>query len=139
MFLINEKLNREQLKGFYSTDYVLKFHLDEEKQKERLKKLLKFINLDKNDLMLDVGCRNGLLLDYIADKIGFYLLKQFPEHIAVRTAIESKTLLEKVGFKNIKIIYLPHYIKILSVFDFLKYTPFCGKYFKARLMIICQK
>ena len=230
-----EELNRRQLKDFYDSNYVSKLHLDEEKQKKRLKRLLKFINLEKDDLVLDVGCGNGLLLDYIADKLSFYfgvdfsedfikaakkrqeenkiknaefvckdinifcknfrnyfdkifaldfvehiydedfieiftslhnslkiggklyihtpngeyfleflkkkniLLKQLPEHIAVKTAIESKTLLEKVGFKNIKIVYLPHYIKILSILDFLKYIPFFGKYFKARLFIICRK
>lgn len=231
---MNEELNRQQLKDFYSTDYVSKFHLEEEKQKRRLKRLLRFINLEKNNLVLDVGCGNGLLLDYISDKIGFYygvdfsedfikaakkrqeknkiknaefvckdinifckdfknyfdkifafdfvehiydedfeeifsslhnslkiggelyihtpngeyfleifkkkgIIKQLPEHIAVRTATKYNKLLEKVGFKNIKITYLPHYIKILSVFDSLKQIPFCGKYFKARLLIISKK
>lgn len=228
----NEKLNKQQLKAFYKSDYVSKF--EEPKQKRRLKKLLQFINLEKNDIVLDVGCGNGLLLDYIFNKINFYygvdfsgdfikvardrqeknkgfnakfiygdinvfckdfknyfdkifaldfvehiydndfrkiftalnnslkigselyihtpngeyfleifkkkgIIKQSPEHIAIRAATEYKKLLEKVGFKNIKIIYLPHYIRILSIFDFLRYIPFCGKYFKARLFIICRK
>lgn len=234
MLITNKKLNRQQLKGFYSTDYVSKYHFEEQKHKRRLKRLLRFMNLGKNDLVFDAGCGNGMLLDYISNKISFYygvdfsedfikfaknrqeknkiknakfvcgdinifcqdfensfdkvfsmdfvehiydedfieifsslfrslktggelyihtpngkyflelfkkknILKQLPEHIAVRTAAECKKLLEKAGFKNIKIIYLPHYIKILSIFDFLKHTPFFGNYFKARLFIICRK
>jgi cyclopropane fatty-acyl-phospholipid synthase-like methyltransferase len=234
MLIKNEKLNKQQLKDFYSTDYVSKFCLEEQKQKRRLKRLLKFINLKKNDIVFDAGCGNGLLLDFISDRINFYygvdfsedfikvardrqsknkisnakfvredisvfckgfknyfdkifaldfvehiydgdfikiftllysslkiggeiyihtpngkyfieilkqknILKQLPEHIAVRTAREYRELLKKVGFQNIKIIYLPHYLKILSIFDFLKYIPFFGKYFKARLFFICQK
>ena len=74
-----EELNRRQLKDFYDSNYVSKLHLDEEKQKKRLKRLLKFINLEKDDLVLDVGCGNGLLLDYIADKLSFYFGVDFSE------------------------------------------------------------
>lgn len=229
-----EKLNKKQLKNLYDSEYILKYRLDEQKKKSRIKRILKIINLKKTDIVLDAGCGNGLLLDFISNKINVYygvdfsedfikaaksrqrkkkvlnakftckdinifcndfvnyfdkifaldftehiynedfieiftslynslkiggelyihtpngeyfleifkkknILKQFPEHVAVRTAKENKELLEKVGFQNIKIIYLPHYIRILSIFDFLRYIPFCGKYFRARLFLICQK
>lgn len=227
-----KKLSKKQLKSLHNADYVSRYHSVD---KRRLKRLLKFINLNKNDLVLDVGCGNGLLLDYIFNKINFYygvdfskdfievainrkkenkiknakfickdinnfckgfknkfdkifaldfvehiynedfkeiftslynslkingelyvhtpngdyfleifknknlLLKQFPEHIAIRTTRQYKEFLEKIGFTDIRIIYLSHYIKILSLFDFLRYIPFIGKYFKARLLIICKK
>lgn len=225
------KLNKEQLKAFYKADYVSKYH---SMDKVRLKRLFKFINLDRKDIVLDVGCGNGLLLDYVFSKINFYygvdfseefikvaikrqkknkinnakficgtidnfcknfkkkfdkifaldfvehiydddfkeiftslynslkigaelyihtpngeyfleifkskgILRQFPEHIAVRNATQYKELLKKVGFTNIRIIYLHHYLRILSTFNFLRHIPFIGKYFKARLMIICKK
>lgn len=67
------------------------------------------------------------------------IMKQFPEHIGIRNAEQYKKLLMKSGFKNIELMYLPHYIKILSSLDFLKYIPYFGKYFKARLFIKCKK
>jgi len=225
------KFNKQQLKSLYNTDYVSKYPSS---NKKKLRRLFKFINLDRNDIVLDVGCGNGLLLDYISNKIRFYygvdflenfinvaksrqkknkiinakfvcedinifckdfkgnfnkifaldfvehiydedfkriftslynslkiggelyihtpngeyflevfkkkgMLKQFPQHIAVRTAIDYKKLLTKSGFNNIRIIYLFHYIQILSILDLLRYLPHIGKYFQARLFIICKK
>ena len=67
------------------------------------------------------------------------ILKQSLGHIGIRNAKEHITLLEKIGFKNIEIYYLPHYIKLLSVFHFISYLPIIGKYFKARLLIKCKR
>jgi|SRR3989344_572511 len=225
------KLNEEELKRLHGKEYVKKYH---DKDKIRIKRLFKEIKLSKNSNILDLGCGNGLLLNYLkkedinyfgvdfskefieeakkrvknneVKQVNFYcgdvvqfcknssinfencfaldfvehiynedflkifstvyksmkkngelylhtpngdfileilkkkgIMKQFPEHIGIRKDSEYLILLKKVGFEKIRIIYLSHYIKILVILDFLKYLPFLGKYFKARLFIICKK
>jgi 2-polyprenyl-3-methyl-5-hydroxy-6-metoxy-1,4-benzoquinol methylase len=63
-----------------------------------------------------------------------FILKQFPEHIAVRTPQDNIKLIELAGFKKIKIFFLPHY-NILKFFHIFSYIPFLGKFFKARIFI----
>jgi len=41
-------------------------------QKNRVLRLLKYIDFSRSDRVADYGCGNGLLLDMIADKIGSY-------------------------------------------------------------------
>jgi len=67
------------------------------------------------------------------------ILKQFPEHIAVRNTREYFNLLNKIGFRNINVIFLSHYILVLRFFHLFTFIPSFGKFFKARLLIICQK
>ncbi len=67
------------------------------------------------------------------------IIKQLSEHIAVRNNKENIKLLRQVGFKNINLMYISHYHPLLKIFHFLSYLPFIGKYFKARLFIICKK
>lgn len=228
---MKEKLTEKELKKLHGKDYVEKYH---NADFTRIKRLLKDIEFSKEDVILDVGCGNGLLLGYLKNKIKFYygvdfskdfidvakirqkkqkinnakfvhgdiikfcnklkinfdkvfaldftehiydddfikifsavsnsikkdgilfvhtpnreyileilkekgIIKQFPEHIGVRNVEQYKELFRKSGFKNVKIIYLSHYVKILSFLDFLKYIPYFGKYFKARLFIKCKK
>jgi len=221
--------SEKQLRALHDDNYVYRYHTDD---KTRIRRLLKFMKFDKNDIVLDAGCGNGLSLDYIYNKVKFYygvdfseafikkaidrrgnkknakficsdiisfchnykgffnkifvldvaehiydyklmeiflslydslksggelylhtpdgnylleimknsgLLKQLPEHIAIRTAAQYTELLQKSGFKDISIICLPHYIGYLAILDFLKYLPIVGKHFKARLFIICRK
>lgn len=66
------------------------------------------------------------------------ILKQRQEHIAVRNAKKYLPLLKEVGFDQVEVINLPHYnvLKYLHVFTYL---PFCGKYFRARLLLKCIK
>lgn len=63
-----------------------------------------------------------------------FIVKQFPEHIAVRGSRENKKLLQEAGFSQIIVNFIPHY-NILKYIHFLSYIPFVGKYFKARLFI----
>lgn len=63
-----------------------------------------------------------------------FLLKQFPEHIAVRTPKHNIDLLKEAGFRSIKIRFLPHY-NILKYVHPLVYIPIVGKYFKARIFL----
>ncbi|MFH1564690.1 MAG: class I SAM-dependent methyltransferase [bacterium] len=67
------------------------------------------------------------------------ILKQSAGHIGIRNDKEYINLLRKVGFDNIIIYYLPHYIKLFSVLHFIGYAPIVGKFFKARLLIKCIK
>lgn len=67
------------------------------------------------------------------------VLKQVTGHIGIRNNKEYTNLLRKTGFSKIEVSYLPHYIKLLSVFHFLSYIPIFGKFFRARLFIKCTK
>jgi SAM-dependent methyltransferase len=80
---------------------------------------------------------NGKYILEVFKKAG--IIKGAPEHIGIRDNTEHIRLLKKVGFSKIRVIFLPHYINLLSIFDFLKYIPFLGKFFQARLFIICEK
>ncbi|SMQ69674.1 Methyltransferase domain-containing protein [Altererythrobacter xiamenensis] len=62
------------------------------------------------------------------------IIRQFPEHIAVRTAGQHKRLLEKCGFGAIKISTIPHY-NILRKIHPLSHLPIVGSFFAARLWI----
>ena len=63
------------------------------------------------------------------------ILKQFPQHIAVRTLKENIFLLEKTGFSIKKILLIPHYNNILRLLHPLSFVPLVGDYFKARIFI----
>ena len=67
------------------------------------------------------------------------IIRQFPEHIAVRSGEEYTCLLRLTGFANITIKHLSHYniLKCLQVFSYL--PSIIGKYFQARLLIVCLK
>ena len=66
------------------------------------------------------------------------ILKQFEEHIAVRTGKAYERLLPEIGVQNIRIEYIRHH-NILKNLHHFSYLPFIGKYFKARLLISCSK
>lgn len=67
-----------------------------------------------------------------------FILKQFPEHIAVRTPEQTINLLEQAGFSDNKLYLLPHY-NILKYIHPLSYIPVMGKYLKARIFVIAKK
>jgi 2-polyprenyl-3-methyl-5-hydroxy-6-metoxy-1,4-benzoquinol methylase len=64
------------------------------------------------------------------------LLRQFPEHIAVRNPSQMVQLLVASGFakKRIRIDFIPHY-NILRLLHPLSYIPVLGRLFRARLLI----
>lgn len=63
-----------------------------------------------------------------------FIIKQFPEHVAVRTTEHNCSMLSAAGFNLERIRLLPHY-NILRVVHPLSYFPVVGKYFKARIFI----
>ena len=64
------------------------------------------------------------------------LISQFPEHIAVRNAEETRRILERAGFERsrINIRHIPHY-NTLKYLHTMRTLPLVGKYFKARIWI----
>ncbi len=64
------------------------------------------------------------------------MLKQFPEHVAVRNGKDTKDILIRSGFdaSKIKVDTIAHY-NILKVLHPLGKIPLIGKYFQARLWI----
>jgi len=74
-------------------------------------------------------------LDFIIERAkSSGVLKQFPEHIGVRTGLEQKALLSQCGFGEITIKTIPHY-NILKWVHPLSYLPVVGPLFSARLWI----
>jgi 2-polyprenyl-3-methyl-5-hydroxy-6-metoxy-1,4-benzoquinol methylase len=64
------------------------------------------------------------------------VLRQFPEHIAVRNGEQTAELLIRAGFAadGINIRYVPHY-NVLKLLHPLSLLPRIGKYFRARVWI----
>lgn len=63
-----------------------------------------------------------------------FIVKQFPEHIAVRTLEHNVRLVEKSGFHARAVHLLPHY-NILRFLHGLSGLPWVGKYFQARIFM----
>ena len=63
-----------------------------------------------------------------------FIVKQFPEHVAVRSLEDNVSLIKKAGFIVTQVRLLPHY-NILRFVHPLSYIPFAGKYFSARIFI----
>lgn len=63
-----------------------------------------------------------------------FILRQFPEHIAVRTPAHNLALLEAGGFRHHTLQLLPHY-NMLKWLHWLSWLPLVGRYFKARIFI----
>lgn len=66
------------------------------------------------------------------------ILKQFPEHIAVRTMAQNIELLKDAGFRIRLARALPHYNR-LSLLHPLSRLPQIGQFFEARLFIEAEK
>lgn len=67
-----------------------------------------------------------------------FIIKQFPQHIAVRTIFDNVALLKAAGFVDITANSIPHY-NILRFLHPLSYLPLFGRFFGARIFIkACQ-
>ena len=77
---------------------------------------------------------NGDYFLEILKKLG--VIKQITGHVGVRNFRQYKDLLTSIGFTELKVEYIPHY-NILGLFHFLSYIPIFGKFFRARLLIVC--
>jgi 2-polyprenyl-3-methyl-5-hydroxy-6-metoxy-1,4-benzoquinol methylase len=63
-----------------------------------------------------------------------FIVKQFPEHVAVRTPEHNVALLKGAGFKVEHVWLIPHY-NVLRVLHALSILPAVGRYFEARILI----
>lgn len=64
------------------------------------------------------------------------IMRQFPEHVAVRNGHQTKDMLVRAGFERdrIKLRYIPHY-NILKLLHPLNILPGIGRLFRARIWI----
>lgn len=78
-------------------------------------------------------------LDFLIERMKQHgiLLRQFPEHIAVRTPEHNMRLLHEAGFTAVTVSLIAHY-NILQLLHPLSFLPWIGKYFKARIFIQAQ-
>jgi len=74
--------------------------------------------------------------DFIVEKLKAknIVLKQFPEHIAVRDEEQNRAMLKLAGYDETKTTKLPHY-NILRILHPVSGIPLLGRYFEARLFI----
>lgn len=77
----------------------------------------------------------SFLLEILKDR---GVLRQFPEHIAVRTAEKTVALLESAGFGEAEVTFLPHYLKSLSWLHWFAAIPLLGRFLRARIFISCR-
>jgi cyclopropane fatty-acyl-phospholipid synthase-like methyltransferase len=87
----------------------------------------------KTNSVLYLHTPNAKFFIEMIKKSGF-ILKQFPEHVAVRDAASNAELLQKAGFSTVKITFLPHY-NVLGLIHPFSLIPIWGCYFQARLFI----
>ncbi len=93
----------------------------------------------------DVLKVNGMLYLHTPNEVFIFeklrklrLMRQLPQHIAVRNAKDNIALIKAAGFSKITVRYLPHYYAIVALLHPLRKIPFVGKYFEARLFIECR-
>jgi 2-polyprenyl-3-methyl-5-hydroxy-6-metoxy-1,4-benzoquinol methylase len=81
-------------------------------------------------------------LDYFLERMrdSNFILRQRPEHIAVRDTPHNVALLQRAGFSaaDIRSRFIAHY-NILWLTHPLSRLPWLGKYFEARIFIDCTR
>lgn len=81
-------------------------------------------------------------LDFVVELLKHHgILKQFPEHIAVRNGQHLCRLLEESGFpsKNIRLHHIAHYYRSMRLVHSLRHLPLVGRHFVARLFVECTR
>ncbi len=63
-----------------------------------------------------------------------FILKQFAQHVAVRTLDENIALLKEAGFTISRALLIPHY-NLMRITHPLSFIPFIGEHFEARIFI----
>lgn len=81
-------------------------------------------------------------LDFFMERMrdSSFILRQRPEHIAVRNTSQNVALLQRAGFSTVDIRtrFIAHY-NILKLVHPLRRLPWLGKYFEARIFIECTR
>jgi len=84
----------KNLQALYEKKYVEKFEKDQ--SPIRISRLMRYIHLPGDSHVADFGCGNGMLLDCIHDKVGFYSGVDFSEHFI----LAARTRQRKSGISN---------------------------------------
>ena len=63
------------------------------------------------------------------------IMKQLPEHIAVRNDTETVALLERAGFSEVRCEAIAHYLPALSWCHAFSRVPVVGRFMRARLFV----
>lgn len=66
------------------------------------------------------------------------VLKQFAQHIAVRTTNHNLLLIQRAGFKDTRVTYIAHY-NLLRFVHPLSVLPLIGSFFRARIFLEAKK
>jgi SAM-dependent methyltransferase len=66
------------------------------------------------------------------------VLRQFPEHVAVRDAARTAELLAGCGFGTVEVRYLSHYHPLLRPLHALSALPGIGPWLRARLFLVAR-
>jgi len=82
------RYDEKTLKSFYGSEYVKKYHKED---LSRIKRLFKHISLSNTDVVLDAGCGNGLLLNYVYKKVKKYIGIDFSKEF-IEESIKNKPL-----------------------------------------------
>lgn len=79
-------------------------------------------------------------LDFLVERMKHHRigLKQFPEHIAVRTASANARFFTEAGFAPVHVRSLAHY-NVLRLLHPLSHLPGLGRYFAARLLLVAYR
>lgn len=67
------------------------------------------------------------------------VLRQVEGHVGIRDARQHQELLLRSGFERVDVRYLPHYLRLASMFHFAAALPVVGRFFRARLFLTCWK
>jgi len=68
-----------------------------------------------------------------------FILKQFPEHIAVRTPKANAAFFIEAGFVDVKVDLISHYINVLRPLHWFAWIPIVGTIFAARIFLTARK
>jgi len=119
--------------GYFTKAFLLDFseHVSDSDLLEFLKSIRSSLRQD-GELYLHTPNRQ-FLIERMKERN--FILKQFPEHIAVRTASENARLLKDAGFQIDRIRLLSHYQWMLKPLHLFSGIPVLGPSFVARLLI----
>lgn len=76
------------------------------------------------------------ILEIIKDKN--FILKQPPQHIAVRNVQDNERLVQAAGFSEVSSKLIPHY-NVLRYLHPLSFLPVAGRFFQARIFMKSKK
>jgi cyclopropane fatty-acyl-phospholipid synthase-like methyltransferase len=132
-FICNDIVNFCNLYDNYF-DVALAIDFSEHVYDQKWVNILKAVrfSLKKQGILYIHTPNSEYILEVLKSKNIF--LKQFPEHVAVRSMENNCKLLLDAGFKISSTRYLAHY-NVMGYLHILSFLPVIGKWFKSRIFI----